>query len=255
MVRLPGRGAGRGYPSNSRCVYSGMGRSPFSATALGYPPRIVTAPRDYIHYSETWTVVRDLADEGHDLKVEDDGRGLGGPGVRLRLPLVLQDLPVGASFDEVLAALDAPMGRQLVVLIQAGSTALGLWDDGELVAHKVIKTYVVRGRGKAQPKHLETRGKSRYGSRLRLQNYRRQIEGTAARLERWHREHGPFARVFLSCPTRARADFLPGLEPHLGAAGDPVRIPYDVRRPGYAELLRIRSRLEHGWVERLPPAG
>ena len=42
-------------------------------------------------------------------------------------------------------------------------------DDGEIVHTKSIKKYVVRGRGRAQPTHLATKGKSRYGSRLRLQ--------------------------------------------------------------------------------------
>jgi hypothetical protein len=211
----------------------------------------MTPARDYFRYSEAWDLVRDLEDEGVDLAVGNDGRDLRAPGVRVRLPLVLPDLPSEADPDTILAALDAPLGRQLLVLIQAGATALGLWEDGELVAHKVLKTYVIRGHGKAQPKHLGTRGKSRYGSRLRLQNYRRQVEGTAAKVAAWHREFGPFDRAFLSCPTRAQTDFLPGLEPSLSGAGEPIRIPFDVRRPSYAELLRIRSRLEHGWIERV----
>lgn len=208
----------------------------------------MTADREYFRYAEAWDRTRDLEDEGLDLEVAAEGRELRAPGLRLRLPLVVPDLPADLDPDGVLAHLDAPLGRHLVVLVQAGATALGLWEDDELRAHKVLKTYVVRGHGKAQPKHLETRGKSRYGSRLRLQNYRRQVEGTAAKVEAWRLRFGPFDRVFLSCPVRARADFLPELAPHL--EGEPLRIPFDVRRPGYAELLRIRSRLEHGWVER-----
>ena len=42
------------------------------------------------------------------------------------------------------------------------------WRGEELVRHKVFKRYVVRGRGRAQPTHLKSKGKSRYGSRLRL---------------------------------------------------------------------------------------
>jgi hypothetical protein len=210
----------------------------------------MTPARDYFRYSEAWDLARDLEDEGLDLSVANDGRDLRGPGVRVRLPLVLPDLSPEADPDAILEALDAPLGRQLLVLVQAGATALGLWEDGDLVAHKALRTYVIRGHGKAQPKHLESRGKSRYGSRLRLQNYRRQVEGTAAKVATWRREFGPFDRAFLSCPTRARTDFLPGLEPSLSGAGEPIRIPFDVRRPCYAELLRIRSRLEHGWIER-----
>lgn len=212
----------------------------------------MTGLRDHFRYLDAWDLVRDLEDEGHDLEVADDGRDLRASGVRVHLPLVIPSLPSGADIDAILERLDAPLGRQLVILIQAGASALGLWEDGDLVAHKALKTYVVRGHGKAQPKHLVRRGKSRYGSRLRLQNYRRQIEATAAKVAAWRREHGPFDRAFLSCPTRARTDFLPGLDPSLEEAGAPVHVPFDVRRPSYAELIRIRSRLEHGWIERGP---
>ena len=205
---------------------------------LRYPAGAMPPLRDYFGYPQAWDLLRDLDDEGLALVVEEGGRGLVAPGVRVRLPLVVPDLSPETELDAVLDHLDAPLGRQLLVLVQAGATALGLWEDDELVAHKVLKTYVIRGHGKAQPKHLETRGKSR--------------EGTAARVAQWRREHGPFSRVFLSCPTRAQADFLPGLAPSLEGAGEPVRVPYDVRRPSYAEVLRVRSRLEHGWVERTP---
>ena len=62
---------------------------------------------------------------------------------------------------------------QLLLLLRAGAMAFGCWRGGELLQHKAVRKYVVRGSGKAQSTHLKTRGKSRYGSRLRLQNWRR----------------------------------------------------------------------------------
>ena len=58
----------------------------------------------------------------------------------------------------------------LFLLVQSGSAALGYSHNGELIHHKVIKKYMIRKKqGKAQLKHLNAKGKSRLGSRIRLQ--------------------------------------------------------------------------------------
>lgn len=50
-------------------------------------------------------------------------------------------------------------GKHLVLLIQAGSAALGIWDNLELMEHKVITKYMIRKkRGKAQMTYLKTKG-------------------------------------------------------------------------------------------------
>jgi hypothetical protein len=54
--------------------------------------------------------------------------------------------------------------------MQAGHSALAYFEDGEMRHHKVIKKYMVRGNGKAQVGYLQTRGKSKAGSRIRLAN-------------------------------------------------------------------------------------
>lgn len=57
----------------------------------------------------------------------------------------------------------------LILLIQAGNAALAYYEEGELQNHKVIRRYMVRKKqGKSQLKHLESKGKSRLGSRIRL---------------------------------------------------------------------------------------
>ena len=59
----------------------------------------------------------------------------------------------------------------LVILIQAGNAALGLFDGESLIHHKVIRKYMTRKKqGKSQIKYLKTKGKSRAGSRIRLAN-------------------------------------------------------------------------------------
>jgi hypothetical protein len=109
---------------------------------------------------------------------------------------------------------------------------------------------VVRGSGHAQSTHLKTKGKSRYGSRLRLQNAQRQLEETSERLGGWWDEFGPFAGVFISAPVRLGAD-LQRCRPELPfPMQSAVRIPHHVHRPGIEELERIRRKIVRGRLER-----
>jgi hypothetical protein len=56
-----------------------------------------------------------------------------------------------------------------VLLMESGRAAIGLFHNGKIIDHKNIRKYMVRKKqGKSQLNHLKTKGKSRYGSRLRL---------------------------------------------------------------------------------------
>ncbi len=114
--------------------------------------------------------------------------------------------------------------------------------------HRARKRYVVRGSGKAQPKHLRTRGKSRYGSRLRLQNWQRLLVEANAALQQWWRELGPPEQVFWSVPIRAWTDLAAaGGGPPFARDGEGVqRIPLHVHVPDFAELQRVRRLLGRG---------
>ena len=132
-------------------------------------------------------------------------------------------------------------GRQLVILMQAGATAMGIWEDDRLVAHKVIKKYVTRGRGKAQTTYLKTRGKSRYGSRLRLQNAKDHLIETNEKLHAWWNELGAFDLILYSCPVRMWPEvFKAKPAPPFDKDAAIIKIPRDVRVPGHEELLRVR---------------
>ncbi len=144
--------------------------------------------------------------------------------------------------------------RLVVLLLRAGAAAIGCWDGDELVDHKALRTYVVRGSGKAQPTWLETRGKSRYGSRLRLQNWQRLLASVNVRLASCRERFGEPERIFLGVPVRVLADLFAAEPPPPFAPGDAriVRLPIHVHRPDHAELLRVREWMDHGRLE-LPP--
>jgi len=176
-------------------------------------------------------------------------------GARLVLPFVWSPPAPGARIDAFAAALPERLARRCVVLLQAGAAALGYWDDDELVRHKAYKRYVVRGNGKAQPLHRKSKGKSRYGSRLRLQNRRRLLTEVNERLRAWWDELGAPEQVFFAVPVRARADWF-AADPAPPFARDDVRsrrIPVHAHEPDFAELRRVHGLLLRGRLE-LPKA-
>ena len=173
-------------------------------------------------------------------------------GTRLSLHPPLALLPggdlVGELLDRWLEDFPKELGLEFLVLVQAGASALGLWEDDELVRHKVIKKYVVRGRGRAQPQHLRTRGKSRYGSRLRLSNARAQLEETNGKLREWWEAFGEPRRILVSCPVRTWPELL-GSDPAPPFGRDDPRlgrVGLDVKVPSFEELLRVRYALYTG---------
>lgn len=185
-----------------------------------------------------------LDESGRSYVAEDpDGRTV----VRFEVPRLMPAL--GRDVDHYLRDSDAP-GRHVVLLVQAGATAIGLWEDDDLIAHKVISKYVVRGKGRAQPTYLATKGKSRYGSRLRLRNARAQLVQTNQKLLEFWQRHGAPRLVHYSVPVRTWPElFRADPSPPFGQRDSLLlKIPLDVHVPGFEELKRVRARLARGHV-------
>lgn len=210
-------------------------------------------------WSETSEILRSIGSET-DLLPSEDGRRLLGTDdagtLRLEVALpLLQPIPatgwdLGAYFE----SLARPPGTIFVLLLQAGACAMGLWRDGRMERHKVIRKYVVRGTGRAQPGYLKTRGKSRYGSRLRLRNARTLLEETNAKMGSWWEAEGGFARAFASCPVRLWPElFAADPAPPFPRRGFHTRIPMSVKVPSFEELLRVWWHISHGRVTPTPP--
>ena len=179
--------------------------------------------------------------EDRALVASEDGRRF--------VPPLLQPLREDEPLEDWLARAEQRDRRRLLVLVQAGASSMGYWYGDELLAHKVIKKYVVRGKGKAQPTHLKTRGKSRYGSRLRLRNASAQLVQTNEKLLAWWDEHGPADDVFLSCPKRTVPELF-ATEPAPPFARDAaLRIPLDVHVPDFEELRAVYRRMSRGRIE------
>lgn len=167
-------------------------------------------------------------------------------------PLLFPLEPEVATLAEYLDGLPARPGRHLVLLLQAGAASLGWFAAAEEVATKSIRRYVVRGRGKAQPTWLETRGKSRYGSRLRLRNALRLRDQVIERTREWVEIHGAPDRVYYSAPVRLWGELLRARPaPPFSREDRPTKIPWDLGVPTTELLLKTYRRM--GWGRIVSP--
>jgi hypothetical protein len=155
--------------------------------------------------------------EKHRLTLLDDA---GNEMVNFRLPITVP-YPGIASEKPV---------NYVVLLIQAGNCALGYFEGGRCLDHKVFRSYMVRKKqGKSQIKYLKTKGKSRAGSRVRLGETDEFFANINGRLQDYFRDHR-IDRIAISCSKT--------LLPYLYSAT--VRTPFDKRDP---RLLKIPKHI------------
>lgn len=120
---------------------------------------------------------------------------------RVRLPLFF---PSGTEGEPLWHYLQENSFEELsqswnILLMESGRAALGVYENGKLKEHKNIRKYMVRkGQGKSQLTHLKTKGKSRYGSRLRLQESESFFDEIIKRLQGEQSLSAPF--IFYHCP-------------------------------------------------------
>lgn len=191
------------------------------------------------------TVRLELEPKGRWFQAADEPDSL-----RLHPPLVFPLAPSCPSVAAYLAGLGEAPGRQLVVLMQAGAVSLGWFDGGEEVQTKSFKRYVVRGSGHAQQTHLSSKGKSRYGSRLRLRNAQRLLEDTNERLAAWWSQFGAAEQLFVNTPSRLWASlFEVTPAPPFERAFPTIRIPRDLPKPSQDVLRRAYRSLCYGRIE------
>ena len=109
----------------------------------------------------------------------------------------------------------------IILLIQSGSCAIGYFENGINLDHKVFRAYMVRKKqGTSQIKYLKTKGKSRAGSRVRLAETVEFFENINERLQEYFAQHR-IDRIALSCSKT--------LLPYL--FDSKVATPFDKRDP------------------------
>lgn len=201
----------------------------------------------------------ELSIEKHQLVATSDA---GGRAFTFRLPLVgppiaereydsaesvLYPQLRAESLESYLPKLQPIPSPYLIVLIQAGHAALGYYARDQLLKHKVIRKYMVRKKqGKAQITYLQTKGKSRAGSRIRLANTVAFFNEINAHLGSW--PHASARRVLYSCPARLWGLLHRAKVPPPIAKTDPrlAKIPRSVRTPNFKELGVVNYFVRQG---------
>jgi hypothetical protein len=161
------------------------------------------------HFDETEEFLNGCSDipllldpEKHTFYLEHNGVVT----LRLRLPLFFPSGEEREPLWHYLERVDLPkeLPAWNMLLMEAGRAAVGTVDAGELLKHKNIRKYMVRKKsGKAQLTHLKSKGKSRYGSRLRLQESEAYFVEIIERLQQ--KPECDSSWIFYHCPVRLKA--------------------------------------------------
>lgn len=171
----------------------------------------------------------------HRLALLDES---GNEQVYFRLPLTL---PYPGIADE------KPI-NYVILLIQSGNCALGYFENGRCLDHKVYRSYMVRKKqGKSQIKYLKTKGKSRAGSRVRLGETLEFFENINGRLQEYFEEHAVH-RIAISCSKTLIPYLYNSKVSTPFDKNDPrlYRIPKHIHTPIYEVLLDANRFLQRG---------
>ncbi len=179
--------------------------------------------------------------------IEDD---LGEKVAEFRPPLPCPAMRQGETLGDYIARFPEEIPSYTLVLMQAGAAALGYFEEGEVQLHKAIKKYMIRRKqGKAQFNYLNTRGKSKAGSRVRLNNTQHFFEEINEYLTHWE-AYEPAEKIIYSCTARLWGMlFQSKVETPFDKKDERlIKVPRDVGIPDFEELLRINRFVKQGWL-------
>lgn len=159
-------------------------------------------------------------------------------------------LPISIPPPSLLTDLEDFSIQYVIVLIQSGQCALGLFRDGKNLDHKVFRSYMVRKKqGKSQIKYLKTKGKSRAGSRVRLAGALEFFENINERLQEYF-EDQQIDRIAISC-SKTLIPFL--YDAKIACPFDKkderlLKIPKHIHTPTYEILMDANKFLLRGEI-------
>ena len=173
--------------------------------------------------------------EKHRVVLQDAS---GNDWAHLRLPITLPYIESEEDKDNT----------YVILLIQSGSCALGYFEDGVNLEHKVFRAYMVRKKqGKSQIKYLKTKGKSKAGSRVRLGEAKEFFENINERLQEYF-EYYEIDRIALSC-SKTLIPFLfnAKVPPPFDKRDERIlKIPRHVHLPNYEVMMEVNEFLLNG---------
>lgn len=179
------------------------------------------------------------------------------PACNITVPPVWPQPEAGAPVSHYLDSLAEEPPSRVLMLVQAGYGALGCWTPGRLL-HRSFSRYMVRrGQGKAQLTYRKEKGKSRLGSRIRLQQSVKFFADISDTLAEWEDDFFAVSeaqQIWLGVPVRLSSELWQSNTPPPFPSDDPRirRVPFTVQRPSFAGLKRINFMLTAARVEIQP---
>ena len=143
-----------------------------------------------------------------------------------------------------------------LTLVRAGQASLGYFHQGKLLDHKVFRGYLVRQKqGKSQFKYLKTKGKSRAGSRIRLEETLLFFNEINERLQVYAKQY-PLNFWGLGCAKTMWPLLFDGevKPPFTSKSDELIELPYPFAKGSYEELQALELRLQQFHLL-LSPAG
>ena len=158
---------------------------------------------------------------------------------KLFLPWTMTWLPEGKFqiLDDV---------HYCLTLVRAGQAAVGYFHQGILLDHKVFRGYLVRQKqGKSQFKYLKTKGKSRSGSRIRLEETLLFFNEINERLQVYAKQY-PLNFWGLGCAKTLWPLLFDGeiTAPFTSKSSELIELPYPFSKGSYEELQELELRLQ-----------
>ena len=158
---------------------------------------------------------------------------------KLFLPWTMTWLPEGKFqiLDDV---------HYCLTLVRAGQAAVGYFHQGNLLDHKVFRGYLVRQKqGKSQFKYLKTKGKSRAGSRIRLEETLVFFKEINERLQVYAKQY-PLNFWGLGCAKTMWPLLFDGevKPPFSSKSAELIELPYPFTKGSYEELQELELKLQ-----------
>ena len=146
-------------------------------------------------------------------------------------------LPWSHQWDPKSGLTENPDSHFSLCMVKAGQACVGYFHHGKLEDHKVFRAYMVRQKqGKSQIKHLNTKGKSRAGSRIRLAETERFFEEINERLESY--QAYPIDFWGISC-SKTLWPYLFSSQtppPFTSDSSNLIELPFHVSQASFEEL-------------------
>ena len=169
----------------------------------------------------------------------------------LKMPLPFARPFEDEKIENYLDRIAYPFSSYAIILIQAGYSALGYFESGEVLRHITTRTYMTRKKqGKNQLTYLNQGGRGgTSGGQLRYQNAIRFFEEINEKLNEWNKL-SQTEQIFYSCPIKMwQYVFSSKVKCCFDKKDNRLnKIPLDVNVPNFEEMMRVNKSISHGYL-------